>query len=243
DEMAETLKLCVSCKACRRECPAGVDMARMKIEVLAARAAKYGIALADRLIAYLPHYAPLAVRAPFLINARNKSGALSKAFEALLGFSAGRKLPAWRRDIFAPGKPAEGPADGRPVVLFADTFNRYFERENLEAAISVLTAAGYRVHHAAPVQAARPLCSGRTFLSAGLVEKARAEMQRTLDALEPHARNDTPIVGLEPSCLLTFRDELEAVLPGERAAKFAKQTFLFEEFIAAEAERGAFGPA
>jgi Fe-S oxidoreductase len=159
----------------------------------------------------------------------------------LLGFSAERKLPAWRRDIFAPGKTAEGPADGKPVLLFADTFNRYFERENLEAAVSVLTAAGYRVHHAAPVPVARPLCCGRTFLSAGLVEKARAEMQRTLDALEPHVQNGTPIVGLEPSCLLTFRDELESVLPGERAKKFAKQTFLFEEFIAAEAERGTFG--
>jgi FAD/FMN-containing dehydrogenase/Fe-S oxidoreductase len=240
DEMAETLKLCVSCKACRRECPAGVDMARMKIEVLAARAAKHGIGLGDRLVAYLPRYAPLAARVPSLMNARNKSGTLSQAAEALLGFSAKRKLPAWRRDVFAPGKTAEGQADGKPVVLFADTFNRYFERENLEAAVSVLTAAGYRVHHAAPLAAARPLCCGRTFLSAGLVDKARAEMQRTLDALEPYTGAGTPIIGLEPSCLLTFRDELQAVLPGERSAKFAKQTVLFEEFVAAEAGRGAF---
>jgi Fe-S oxidoreductase len=189
----------------------------------------------------MPRYAPLASRLAFMMNARNKSGALSKASEALLGFSAERKLPAWRRDIFAPATAAEVGADGKPVVLFADTFNRYFERENLEAAVSVLTAAGYRIHHAAPANAGRPLCCGRTFLSAGLVEKARAEMQRTLDALEPHVQNGTPIVGLEPSCLLTFRDELQAVLPGERAAKLGKQTFLFEEFIAAEAERGAFG--
>jgi FAD/FMN-containing dehydrogenase/Fe-S oxidoreductase len=243
DEMAETLKLCVSCKACRRECPAGVDMARMKIEVLAARAAKFGAGLADRLIGYLPHYAPLAARLPVLMNARNKSGALSKASEALLGFSAERTLPAWRRDIFVPGMAVEGKADGKPVVLFADTFNRYFESENLEAAVSVLAAAGYRIHHAAPLPARRPLCCGRTFLSAGLVDKARAEMRRTLDALEPHVRDGTPVVGLEPSCLLTFRDELHAVLPGERAKAFAKQTFLFEEFIAAEAERGTFGLA
>jgi Fe-S oxidoreductase len=219
-----------------------VDMARMKIEVLAARAAKYGTGLADRLVAFLPRYAPLAARAPFLMNAPSKYRALAQASEALLGFSAERQLPAWRRDIFAPGAAAGGAADGKPVVLFADTFNRYFERENLEAAVAVLIAAGYRVHHAAPLRAARPLCCGRTFLSAGLVEKARAEMRRTLDALEPHVREGTPIVGLEPSCLLTFRDELEAVLPGARSKAFAKQTFLFEEFIAAEVERGAFRP-
>jgi FAD/FMN-containing dehydrogenase/Fe-S oxidoreductase len=240
EEMAETLKFCVSCKACRRECPAGVDMARMKIEVLAARTAKYGVGVADRLIAYLPHYAPIAARMPFLMNARNKSGVLARASEALLGFGADRKLPFWRHDIFAPAAPAEGQADGKAVVLFADTFNRYFERENLDAAIAVLTAAGYRVHHAAPSKAGRPLCCGRTFLSAGLVDKARAEMQRTLEAVEPHLQNGTPVLGLEPSCLLTFRDELGAVLPGGRAKMFGDQSFLFEEFITAEAERGAF---
>jgi Fe-S oxidoreductase len=238
-EMAETLKLCVSCKACRRECPAGVDMARMKIEVQAARVAKHGLSLGDRIVGYLPHYAPLAARFPFLPNLRNR-GFMPKALEAPLGFSAERKLPAWRRDFFAPASDQEGAAGGKPVVLFADTFNRYFEPENLNAAVAVLDAAGYRIHHAAPAQGTRPLCCGRTFLSAGLVDRARAELQRTLDALELHLREGTPVIGLEPSCLLTFRDELQALLPGERSAQFAKRTLLFEEFIAAEAEHGVF---
>jgi Fe-S oxidoreductase len=212
-------------------------MARMKIEVLAARAEKHGVSLGDLAVAYLPHYAPLFSRVPFLANLRNAWPA-AKALEPLLGFSAARKLPAWRRT--APLAPEEGPADGKPVVLFADTFNRYFEPENLKAACAVLAAAGYRIKHAVPAEGGRPLCCGRTFLSAGLVDKARAELRRTLDALEPHLERGTPIVGLEPSCLLTFRDELQALLPDERSNQLAKQTFLFEEFIAAEAARGAF---
>ena len=91
----------------------------MKIEVLAQRAAKYGTGLADRFIGYLPHYAPIASRTPFLFNLPNHVGVLSRAMEAVLGFSAERKLPAWRRDIFAPSQSAEGRADGDPVVLFA----------------------------------------------------------------------------------------------------------------------------
>src|SRR5207248_4036164 len=97
-EMLETLKLCVSCKACRRECPTGVDMAKMKIEVLAARAAKHGLGLRDRLIAYLPHYAPVAARAGPLLNLRNHVPLLASMTERMTGFSARRKLPKWRRD-------------------------------------------------------------------------------------------------------------------------------------------------
>jgi Fe-S oxidoreductase len=240
DEMAETLKLCVSCKACRRECPAGVDMARMKIEVQAARAAHYGLSLADRFIAYLPHYAPYAARWPFLLNVRNMTGILALLSEAMLGLSAERKLPRWRRDPFKPDAKTEGLESGKDVVLFADTFNRYFEPENLHAAVLVLGRAGYRIHHGVPLGGPRPLCCGRTFLSVGLVAKARAEMQRTLSALATYLENGTPIVGLEPSCLLTFRDELQAVLPGEASARLAAQSYLLEEFIATEAQQGTF---
>ena len=100
DEMMETLKLCVSCKACRHECPTGVDMAKMKIEVLAARADKHGLSLRDRLVGYLPHYAALASRFAPLANWRNNSPLLRTLFEKFAGISAKRALPAFRRDVF-----------------------------------------------------------------------------------------------------------------------------------------------
>jgi FAD/FMN-containing dehydrogenase/Fe-S oxidoreductase len=247
DELAETLSLCVSCKACRRECPTGVDMARMKIEVQAARAAKHGLTLHDKLVGYLPRYAPYAARFPALFNMRDGNALMRKASEKIAGFSAKRSLPKWRSDIYvdrsdwryAPASAEEDVAPPREVVLFADTFNRYFERENLDAALSVLVAGGYRVHAALPKDGdPRPLCCGRTFLSVGKVDEARKEMQRTLDALAPFAVRGVPIVGLEPSCLFTFRDELPALLKGEAAEQLSANALLLEEFLAREHQAG-----
>ncbi len=242
DAMAETMELCVGCKACKRECPTGVDMARMKIEVQAARRRTHGPSRRDRLVAYLPHYAPwLAPFAP-LLNLRNRIPLLAKAAERLTGFTAGRPLPSWRRHRFtAPA--ASGPAGGPELVLWADSFNAAFEPETLTAALAVLTGAGYRVHRAQPANPARrPLCCGRTFLSVGDVDAARAEMTRTLAALRPFLERGVPLVGLEPSCLLTFRDELPALLPSPLADRAAANALLFEEFIAREAAAGRFKP-
>jgi Fe-S oxidoreductase len=241
DDMMETLKLCVSCKACRRECPTGVDMAKMKIEVLAARASKNGITLRDRLIAYLPRYAATGSSLSFLLNLRDQIPGLAKLSEMMLGLTAKRPLPKWRRDVFEPIEMSMGPADGREVVLFADTFNRYFESDNLNAALSVLMRAGYRVEMPKPLSGgARPLCCGRTFLSSGLVNEARAELTRTVAALLPYAKRGVPIVGLEPSCLYTFRDELQSIMPGEDAKTIGAQAMLFEEFIAKEIDAKRF---
>jgi Fe-S oxidoreductase len=238
--MAEALKLCVSCKACRRECPAGVDMARIKIEVLAARAKKHGLSLGDRFVGWLPHYAPYAAAAPWLMNLRDRIPAIARLSERMMGLSAERSLPKWRHDVFRPRSVLEGGADGREAILFADSFNRYFEPENLRAATRVLVAAGYLVRHAAPLSGSRPLCCGRTFLAIGQVDRARAEMRRTLAALAPHLKSGVRLIGLEPSCLLTFRDELTVVLPGEEAKLLAGAARLFEEFVAEEAEAGRF---
>jgi len=238
DEMMETLKLCVSCKACRHECPTGVDMAKMKIEVLAARAASHGLTLRDRLVGYLPRYAGLASRFAPLANLRNHSPLLRKLFERFAGISARRALPAFRSDVFAPPAESVGPATGREVVLFADTFNRIYERENLDAALRVLTAGGYRVHMPKPASGSRPLCCGRTFLSAGLVDEARSELDRLVAAFAPFAARGVPIVGLEPSCLMTLRDELASLRKDNDAKAVGAHALTFEEFLVREAEAG-----
>ena len=278
DAMAETMALCVGCKGCRRECPTGVDMARMKIEYLHQRRKRHGTSLRERLVAWLPRYAPAASRLAWLMNLRDRLPGLPVTTERLLGLSAKRTLPRWRSDPFRPeelsdrgapptpggagaasgatcssvsaddsrraAKPAHGNAepdhapgargDGLEVVLFADTFTTWFEPEIARAAVRVLEAAGYRVRPARPPSGERrPLCCGRTFLAAGLVDEARQELNRTLCALAPFIERGIPIVGLEPSCLLTFRDEA-LVLGFEREADDAR-FLLFEELIAGAA--------
>jgi FAD/FMN-containing dehydrogenase/Fe-S oxidoreductase len=244
DEMAETLSLCVSCKACRRECPTGVDMARMKIEALAARAAKHGLSLHDRLVGWLPRFAPYAAQHARLFNGRNQSAFLRKLAEVFMGFSARRSLPTWRTDIYRDRTDwrygaAEAGDTARDVALFADTFNRYFEPENLDAARNVLVAGGYRVHAVLPNDGdERPLCCGRTFLAVGQVTEAKREMERTLTALAPYAARGIPVAGLEPSCLFTFRDELPALIKSKPANDLAANAVLLEEFLAREQAQG-----
>jgi FAD/FMN-containing dehydrogenase/Fe-S oxidoreductase len=216
DDAKEALDLCVSCKGCKRECPTGVDMARMKIEYLAHYKAKHGHTLRDRAIGFLPRYAPWAAALAPLSNG------LSSLLKGFLGFSSRRELPRWRTDAFA--EVASPDAD---VVLFVDTFNRYFEPDNARAALKVLQAAGYRVH------APRGLCCGRTFLSAGMVDEARREAAKMQEALAPFAARGVPIVGLEPSCLYSLRDEFPAMGLG----KLAASAQLFEEFLAREPGR------
>ncbi len=237
-EMAETMALCVGCKGCKRECPTGVDMARMKTEFLYHYIKRHGLNLHDRLVAYLPHYAPVAARFGRLLNLRDRIPLLARLSERWFGFSAKRALPQWRGDHFHPDAVAVGPADGAPIVFLADTFNRWFEPDNARAAVTVLMAAGYRVHFPAPVRGARPLCCGRTFLASGLIDQAKAEISRTMAALGPYLSQDMPVIGLEPSCLYTFRDEATALLPGDVSEKLAGSALLFEEFLAREDAAG-----
>jgi FAD/FMN-containing dehydrogenase/Fe-S oxidoreductase len=240
DDMHATLALCVSCKACKRECPTGVDMARMKIEFLHHYRKRHGLSARERLIAWLPRYAPWARHARGALHLRDRIPGLARLSERLVGLSARRPLPRWHARPFDARReqPPPAPVGAPEVVLFADTFNTWFEPENARAAAAVLAAAGYRVHLARAPDGGRPLCCGRTFLSVGLVEQARAEARRLCAALAPYAARGVPIVGLEPSCLLTLRDELTVLLPAAETGAVARQALLFEEFLLRESDAG-----
>jgi len=228
--VSDAMSLCVSCKACRRECPTGVDMAKMKIEVTAARADRHGVARREALIAELPRYAPIVSRLAPLANLRNYVPPLRWLGDRMLGLAKDRSLPHWRTDRFNDLE-AEAAAPRQPrgeVILLVDTFSRYFEPENPRAALRVLAAAGYRA--IVPPTRGRPLCCGRTFLAAGMVDKARAEAQRTMRRFA----GELPVLGLEPSCLMTLRDEFRSLLPGPASADLAGRAMLLSEFLARE---------
>jgi FAD/FMN-containing dehydrogenase/Fe-S oxidoreductase len=235
----EAMDLCVGCKGCKRECPTGVDMARMKTEFMFHYKRRHGWSLHDKAVAYLPHYAPYAVRIAGLLNLRNRVPALAALTEKVLGFSARRRLPEWRSDPFSSAS-GNSPADAgaKEVVLLVDTFNRYFEPDNAHAALRVLRAAGYQVRLPSAQGSKRPLCCGRTFLAKGMIDQARQEARRTLDALRPFVARGVPVIGLEPSCLFTLRDEFLAYGLGEQAPQLSHQAYLFEEFLAQENQAG-----
>jgi Fe-S oxidoreductase len=166
------------------------------------------------------------------------TNALQAAGKRWLGFAAQRSLPKWRRAFLGSLRSWKSSGKAGEVVLFVDTFNNYFEPENARAALAVLDRAGYGVHVARPADGSRPLCCGRTFLAAGMVEQARAEARRVLAALKPYVERGVPVVGLEPSCLLGLRDEFKAMLPGAETDALAAQALLLEEFLVREHEAG-----
>ena len=261
DAIKEVMELCVSCKACRRECPTGVDMAKMKIEFLSAYKKRVGHSLRDLAVAYLPKYASTISAIPFLpalLNVRNHIKPIALLQEWIMGISAQRSLPIWKSKTFwnqkavhsyhyTPEQLANN-VDGKCVVLLADTFNAYFEDENLQAALKVLNAAGYRVHipHKSQSNAkvktesgcSKEFCCGRTYLAAGMVDKAKATLGELVDHLAPYADKNIPIIGLEPSCLFTLKDEALVMGFGDRAISVSKQAQLLEEFLANEAKIG-----
>jgi FAD/FMN-containing dehydrogenase/Fe-S oxidoreductase len=238
----DAMDLCVGCKGCKRECPTGVDMAKMKIEFLHHYKKQHGFTWADKLVAYLPRYASTASKAAWILNLRDTLPGAAWLSEKLFGLSMKRTLPKWRSKSFTAQTSTateEGGDEGvREVVLFSDTFNNYFEAENLVAARSVLEAAGYAVHIAQAKNESRPLCCGRTFLAVGMVDEAKKEARRTIDALMPFVERGVAVVGLEPSCLLTLRDEFMSMFPAPETEKLAANSFLFEEFLVREKNAG-----
>jgi Fe-S oxidoreductase len=223
-EMAEALALCISCKACKRECPTGVDMARIKLEWLHRQNRLHGVPTRERLLAELPRVAARAGRLSTLLDLGGRT-----PFVRALGIAKQRTLPRWARH---PWRDAELPRREAPdVVLFVDTFTRWFEPENARAARRVLERGGWSATAASPPSGGRPLCCGRTYLSAGMLDEARKEARRTVAALAEHAKAGLPIVGLEPSCLYTLKDEVLSLVPGEEARVVAARALLLEELL------------
>ncbi|MFM9879153.1 MAG: FAD-binding and (Fe-S)-binding domain-containing protein, partial [Burkholderiaceae bacterium] len=199
EAVREALDLCVGCKGCKRECPTGVDMAKMKVEFMHHYKARHGHSLKDKLVAHLPAYAPWAARLAPLLNLRDSVPGLARLSEAVLGLSARRALPRWQRRTFWNSAPALASRDElfaaqRPVLLFVDTFNAFFEPGNAHAALKVLTASGYIVGAATKTGANtgamgsnndKPLCCGRTYLAGGMVEQARARLRALVAELLP----------------------------------------------------------
>ncbi|MGC1173004.1 FAD-binding and (Fe-S)-binding domain-containing protein [Polaromonas sp.] len=244
EEVRDALDLCVGCKGCKRDCPTGVDMAKMKVEFLHHYKARHGYTLKDKLVARLPDYAHWASRLAPLLNLRDRIPGLAALSEKLTGFSARRSLPQWTSHTFF-NKPPESAtreevlAADKPVVLFVDTFNGTFEADNAVSALKVLQAGGYTVHVATKTIAdGKHLCCGRTYLASGMVDEAKAKAHELVRALLPFAERGIAIVGLEPSCLLTMRDEMLVMGLGEAAHTISGQALLFEEFLAREAAAG-----
>jgi FAD/FMN-containing dehydrogenase/Fe-S oxidoreductase len=244
DAVRDALELCVSCKGFRRECPTGVDMARMKIEFQYQWRRRHGIALRDRMIAFLPRWAPLASSLAPLVNLRDRVPGLPRLLERATGIASRRTLPRFRYNTFFRGHRERAPEEFAPVdvVLFVDSFTNAFEPENAHAALRVLRAAGYRAQVAMPSAGegprARPLCCGRTLLAYGLVDEAKREAIRIVNALAPYVAAGAAIVGLEPSCLLSLRDEFLALRLGDAAERIAERACLIEEFLVRERAAG-----
>lgn len=239
-ELAAAMELCVGCKGCKRECPNGVDMALLRSEALARKWEERGsVPLRERLFAHLPRYAPWLKWFNGLAALREWIPVIAGIMEPWLGIAARRPLPrAAVSDFLSAAEQPATEGGAREVVLLVDTFSNHFEPRNAEDALAVLHAAGYAVHLARPPAGERPLCCGRTYLSGGMIETARAEAARTVEALWPFVERGLPVLGLEPSCLLMLRDEYYALGLGERVAAIARAALLLEEFLAREHDAG-----
>lgn len=228
-EVTDALDLCLSCKGCSSDCPAGVDMATYKAEALYQRYRRRIRPAAHYALGWLPRWAHLTSRAAGPANAvlrRRWPAALAKR---LGGIDARRELPAFAAPTFRQWFAARPAATGKPVLLWVDTFTDYFSPEAGQAAVRVLEDAGYAVE-----VTGRPVCCGLTWISTGQLDGARAQLRRSLDALEPALERGIPIVGLEPSCTAVLRKDAAELLPDDpRATSVRVVTHTLAELLTA----------
>jgi Fe-S oxidoreductase/FAD/FMN-containing dehydrogenase len=235
--MYEVLDLCLECKGCKAECPSNVDMAKLKYEFLAHYYAAHGTPLRARLFGNIAALSRLGCALAPLSNWLLGSATVRFALEKLVGVDRRRRLPPFARQTFEAWFARRGGAarkgEREPVVLFNDTFMTYNEPGIGRAAVAVLEAAGF--HVILPEKR----CCGRPMISKGMVEQARAHAWYNLERLAPYAEAGIPIVGCEPSCILTFRDEYPDLLEDPRTERLARHVFMVEEFLLGLHERGA----
>ena len=238
-EMFETMELCVSCKACQRECPMSVDMAKMKSEFLSHYYQKFSMSMKDKVISDMPKLIWLIKIIAPLFNKIKNIPILNSIIEQI-GFSAKRQMPEVQnikplKEIYQ-----TQPELANKVILLADTFNINFEIKNIMYAIKVLNKFGFEaiIPSFDDVNLSRPLCCGRTYISYGQMDKAKYEMNRMVNYLYKNGYAEMPVVGIEPSCLLTFNDEFKSIKGIENRDKLQNTFYLLEEFILDQIKKG-----
>ena len=257
----DAMDLCLECKGCKAECQTGVDMAKLKYEFLDRYHRARGLPLRARIFANINTLSRIGSRIAPLSNWAASNPLGKRLLHAFLGIHSKRSLPTLARTTFpewfasrealTPGPSpsgrgvAEGRGEGKPVLLFNDTFMNYNYPQVGRAAVEVLERAGFAVELASPTggSGTGAVCCGRPMISKGLLDKARANARRNVEVLYPYVRRGVPIIGCEPSCLLTLRDEYPDLLPeGEerdRAREVAANSYLMEEFLAMLQDQGA----
>jgi Fe-S oxidoreductase len=228
EEVKDSLDLCLACKGCKSDCPVGVDVATYKAEFLS----HYYEGRVRPVSAYafgnIDLWARLASTAPGLVNLTTQLPFLRDLAKLAAGIPAQRGIPAFAPQSFKSWfRTRRRNLDGPPVLLWADTFNNYFLPATAKAAVEVLEAAGFRV-----VVPQANLCCGRPLYDHGMLDRAESLLLQILDELSPEIEAGIPVVGLEPSCIAVFRDELINLFPhDERAQALSRQTFLLSEFL------------
>ncbi|MDP2628019.1 MAG: FAD-linked oxidase C-terminal domain-containing protein [Candidatus Rokubacteria bacterium] len=231
----DVMDLCLECKGCKAECPSNVDMAKMKYEFLHHYHAAHGIPLRARFFGRIGDLSWWGSRLAPVSNWLAAAPPSRWLLERLLGIDRRRPLPPFARESFTDWfdrRPVRRDAPRGSVVLFNDTFATYNAPEIGRAAVEVLEAAGYRV------ELVDRKCCGRPLISKGLLDEARANAAFNVARLHPFAVRGIAVVGLEPSCLLTLRDEYVDLLRSEEARLVARSAFLLEEFLLRERARG-----
>ena len=237
EDIKDSLDLCLACKGCKSDCPVGVDVATYKAEFFSHYYEKRVRPRSAYAFANIDLWARIASKVPFLVNFPAQAPLLRNVAKWAAGMPQQRKVPAFASQTFRSWftKRGERTAQGRPLLLWPDTFNNYFLPGTARAAVEVLEAAGFRVQ-----VPRRILCCGRPLYDFGMLDRAKRLLRKTLDTLETEIAAGLPIVVLEPSCAAVFRDELINLFPkDQRAQKLSRQTFLLSEFLDREAKHFA----